>query len=378
MKKKKVIKKEIVIIGGGASGLMSGVLLRNKGFVIIEKNYELAKKIKVSGGGRCNITNELMSFYNFDAKESFVKDIIKEFSPKELLSFFSDVEFVKRKKTQYFCKNSSNDVIYYLKNKIDSKKFFLGCEVTDVKEDKEGFFIKTDKADFLAKNLVVASGSLSFPQLGVSDIAYKIAKKFGHTVTFLKPALVGFTLQRDDFWMKKLAGISIPVNLTVNDRVYSGDILFAHRGISGPVILNASLRWTKGSISIDFLQGEKLKLKYPKKQISSNLSLPKRFVKEFLLNVGLEDKIVSKLSENEFKKLKILNDYKLAPAGDFGFKKAEVTKGGIITDEIDSKTMQSKLKKGLYFLGECLDVTGELGGYNLHFAFSSAKRLALI
>jgi len=378
MNVKKIIKKEIVIVGGGASGLMLASLLGKKDFLIVEKNYELAKKIKVSGGGRCNITNTQVSFKNYDGDDRFVKEILDKSSPKEILNFFKGVEFVKRKKTQYFCKNSSSDIINFFKSNIDKKNILTGCEVVDIDEHKDGFFIKTERFDIIAKKVVLASGGISFPQLGVSDIAYKTAQKFGHKLAKIKPALVGLSLQKDDFWMKTLSGISLPVKIKVANRVYFGDILFAHRGISGPVILNTSLRWERGSIEIDFLQNKKLLLKDKKKQISSNIDLPKRFVKEFLKSIDLEDKVVAKLTQEEFERLKILNSYKLSPAGDFGFKKAEVTKGGIKTDQIDSKTMQSRLKNGLYFLGECLDVTGELGGYNLHFAFLTAKRVNLI
>jgi predicted Rossmann fold flavoprotein len=372
---RKIIKKEIVIIGAGASGLMFASLHKELDYAIVELNSQIAKKLMVSGGGKCNITNKNISLKNYYGNGSFANDILSSFSYIELLDFFSDLEFVKRKKDQFFCKSSAKDIINSLCKRIQQKNIFLNHEVLNVDFKDGEFYVVTKKCVFISKKLIVSSGGVSYPQLGVSDVAYKIATKFGHTISKIKPALVGFTLQKSDFWMKELSGISLQVKLRVGDKTFYDDLLFAHRGISGPVVLNASLYWEKGSIEIDFLPKRKLLLKEKSKQISSNLPLPKRFVKEFLKNLDLKDKVVSRLNHDEYEKLKLLKSYKLSPAGDFGYKKAEVTKGGIKTDEIDSKTMESKLQKGLYFLGECLDVTGELGGYNIHFAFATAKRI---
>jgi len=374
----KMIKKDIVIIGAGASGLMLGSLLEGKDFLLLEKNFEIGKKLKVSGGGRCNITNKFISSENYLGNDDFLKEILSRFSYQELLKYFKGIEFRKEKSNQFFCKKGSSEILSFFKKKIPLKKIITGCEVKSVIYKDEFFYIDTSKRRYIAKKLIVASGGISFPQLGVSDVAYEIAKKFGHQVTTLKPALVGLTLQKDDFWMKNLSGISLPVKVSVGKKSFVSDMLFAHRGISGPAILNSSLYWEKGSIFIDFLPGYDVVFKDKKKQISSNLPLPKRFIKEFLKKLTIEDKVVSKLTDSELEKLNLLKNYKLSPAGDFGYKKAEVTKGGIKTGDICRRTMESKLQKNLYFLGECLDITGELGGYNLHFAFASAKICSLI
>jgi len=373
MKVKKIIKKEIVVIGAGASGLMVCTQNSDKEFALLEANAVIGQKIKVSGGGKCNITNKNISADRYFGDKEFIKKVIKRFSYRELLDFFEGVEFVKRKDEQFFCKRSSKDILDFFYKKLDRRKIFLTCKVLDVEFVKERFVITTTKGIFSSKVLVVASGGVSFPDLGASDIAFFIAKKFGHKITKTKPALVGLTLQKDDFWMKSLSGVSLPAKIKVANKEFFGDLLFTHKGISGPVVLNSSLYWEKGSIEIDFLAGKKLSLKQKQKQITSNIDLPKRFLKEFLISQGLKDKVVSALTYHEKEKLNMLKSYTLAPAGDFGYKRAEVTKGGIKTDEIDPKTMQSKLQKGLYFLGECLDVTGELGGFNFHFAFSSGK-----
>jgi len=369
-------KVDIAVLGAGASGLMFASLNSDKDILVIEANSKIAKKIRVSGGGKCNITNKKVSTKNYLGDESFVKSVLSCFSNRELLKYFDEVEFIIRKKNQYFCKNSAQDIVDFFQKRV--KNIALNTVVEDVEFKNSRFLINTNRGVFEAKRLVVASGGLSFKELGSSDIAFKIAKKFGHSINSLKPALVGFTVQRGDFWMKNLSGVSLKVKIKVGDKEFFDNLLFTHRGISGPVVLNSSLYWSKGSIEIDFLPDGELEFRYKNRQISSNIGLPKRFIKEFLKSIELEDKVVSKLKSNEIERLKKLKSYMLAPAGDFGYKKAEVTRGGIDTSEIDSDNMESKNQKGLYFIGECLDVTGELGGYNLQWAFSCAKRVKLI
>ena len=366
---------EVLVIGAGASGLMFASLHKSRDILVVDANEKIAKKIRVSGGGRCNLTNEFVSEKNYLGDSEFVKDVLSGFTNRDVLEYFDEVELIKQKKNQYFCKNSAKDIVKFFEKRV--RDVLLGCEVLDVDFSKERFLVKTNKGDIEAKKLVVASGGLSFKELGSSDIAFKIAKKFGHEIKTLKPALVGFTLQRDDFWMKELSGVSLKVEVRVGRKRFFDDLLFTHRGISGPAVLNSSLYWHRGSIEIDFLPKKRLELKKSQKQISSNLPLPKRFVKEFLNSIGLEDKVVSKLTKEEVERLSLLKSYKLSPAGDFGYRKAEVTKGGIDTREIDVKSMQSKKQKNLYFIGECLDVTGELGGYNFQWAFASSYRVKM-
>jgi len=354
-----------VIIGAGASGLFLGSLLKNS--IIIEHNSEIGAKIKVSGGGKCNITNKFVSEKNYLGDSEFVKNTLKNFSNKDLLLWLkkNNLKVKLLKKNQYFF-DSSSVLLNYFKKHV---KVVLNSEVLDVSEDLR---VITNKGEFKAKNVIVASGGISFRKLGASNIGYEIAKKFGHEISALKPALVGLTTQPQEEWFKKLSGISIFAKVKVGKKEFRDNILFSHKGITGPAILNASLWWERGFITIDFLLKDVFSyLKNPNKQISTQLPLPKRFVKEFLKAHKLEDKRVKFLTALEKEKLKLLNNYKFAPAGTFGFERAEVTKGGIKTDLIDLN-MQSKLKKGLFFTGEVLDVTGELGGYNFQWAFSSA------
>ena len=357
---------DTIILGGGASGLFLADLLK-KNYIILEHNNQIGKKIKVSGGGKCNITNKILSPDHYKGDKKFIKRAFKYFDNVDLLNWLkkNNLKVKELKPNQYFFSSSEVLLNYFKKN---VKNISFNTEILEVKNNT----VITNKGEFKAKNIVVATGGVSFKSLGASDIGIKIAKSTRHNVIPFKPALVGLTVQKQEEWFKKLSGISVFADVYVENKKFSQNILFSHRGITGPAILNASLWWEKGRIKIDFLRENVLKfLKNPNRQISTQLPLPKRFVKEFLNAVGLEDKRVRFLTKEEIEKLKLLNSYEFAPAGTFGFERAEVSKGGVDTDEID-EFMRSKINPNLFFIGEVLNVTGELGGYNFQWAFSSA------
>jgi len=334
---------DICIVGAGASGLMCASNIQNKSICILDSNEIIGSKIKVSGGAKCNITNEYMNEDYFLGNNDFIKQTLKSFTNKDLINFLKQNNLFhelnpKIVKGTYFCK-TSNDVITMFKKLTKHCIFELNSKVIDIKYD-ENYIINTSNKQIKCKKLIIASGGLSFPNLGASSFGYDIAKQFGHNVLKLNPALVGFTVQKDQFWFKELSGLSMDVKIKVGIKELEGSFLFTHKGCSGPVILTTSLYWEKGKISIDF---SPYKDSY----------LQKRF-KRAIKNLDID-----------------IHNYEFAPAGNFGYSKAEVTKGGIDTNEI-SNNMQSKLQKDLYFLGEVLDVTGELGGYNFQWAFSSA------
>ncbi|WP_228198810.1 NAD(P)/FAD-dependent oxidoreductase [Aliarcobacter skirrowii] len=367
------------MVGAGASGLMFASNLDKKKFkniCLIDSNDKIGQKIKVSGGAKCNITNEFVSENNYLGDRDFAKDILKRFSKDDLLRFLNKNQLFpkinpKIVKGTYFC-NSSQDVIDMFNLLTTHIKKFLSTNVLDISYNNF-FTITTSKGIIEAKKVVVASGGLSYTSLGASTIAFDIAKKFDHTIVDLNPALVGFTVQKEQFWFKDLSGLSIFVNIFVEDKKIEGNLLFAHKGFSGPAVLSSSLYWKKGKIAIDFLPNINIeKLLVGNKNISTALPLPKRFTQEFLKSINLDDKPCSKLDKEEFESLKILKKYSFAPAGNFGYTKAEVTKGGICTDEIDHKTFESLKQKDLYFIGECLNLTGELGGFNFQIVFSQA------
>ncbi|MEA1915787.1 MAG: aminoacetone oxidase family FAD-binding enzyme, partial [Campylobacterota bacterium] len=327
---------DVAILGAGASGLMTAALLHNKSVCIIENNTAIGAKIKVSGGAKCNITNEYLSNEYFLGDAAFIDAVLKQMNNIQLLKFLNDHNLYpklnpKIVKGTYFC-NSSSDVIEMFQDLIKKHQLLLNTKVISVDYD-EGFIITTSTTIIRAKKLVVASGGLSYVQLGASKIGYDIASQFGHTLNKQNPALVGFTVQKDQFWFKELSGLSVDVAIRVENKTIKGSMLFTHKGCSGPAILTTSLYWKKGQISIDFLPNK-------------NSYLPKRFIKAFKQHC---------INAQQYKEE--LRNYCFAPAGNFGYTKAEVTKGGVSTQQIDSYTMQSQRQKGLYFVGEVLDVT---------------------
>jgi len=373
------MNKNIVIIGGGASALMLASLLPKNTATVIESNAKLGAKILVSGGGKCNITNELMGTQYFLADENFVQPALKSFNEKALLRWLERQNLMPelRKETQYFCQDSAKELLDIFLKESKKQTILVNEKVIDVKKRDEVFYVKTDKQTLTAARVVVASGGLSFPKLGASGIGYEIAEHFGHSIVKTAPGLVGFTVQKDQFFFKALSGVSTEVVIKIGETLCKGGLLFAHKGMSGPAVLDASLYWEKGKIEIDFLPDFSWEgLKKSKKQLSSLLPMPKRVTKAFLVQFNIDDKIGSKIKAEELLLLQMLNHYSFAPAGTFGYSKAEVTKGGVNTDEVDALSMMSKKTEGLYFTGEVLDVTGRLGGYNFQWAFSSAYSCA--
>jgi predicted Rossmann fold flavoprotein len=375
-----VEKADIIIVGAGASGLMAAALLpRHYRVLLIDANSSIGMKLRVSGGGKCNITNKTVTPDAYLGDPRFIDSILRGFTSKDTLEFFQDVAVEERERGQIFGKESAKAFVKVLEKRTSHCQFECATAVEKVEKRGAVFYLFAGTKTFTCKTLVVASGGLSWPQIGASDVGHRIAHSFGHTVISPAPALVGMTVQKEQFWMKTLSGIAFPVRITCKDQSCEGNLLFSHKGISGPVMMDVSLFWQKGQICIDFLPAidvKKMLTSNSRKLISSVIPLPKRFVKQFLEAITISDKPLNALSEAEKVTVAHLNRYSFAPAGTVGFSKAEATKGGVDTVEIDPLTLQSKKEKGLYFLGEVLDVTGRLGGYNLQWAFASAAQFA--
>ena len=368
---------DVIILGGGASSLMCASHLNpSLDLAIIDNNPKLASKVKISGGGKCNITNVEVSSDNFDGEVEIVTHALETFSKENLLEFLfaNGVKPVIRKNRYYFCKDSSDEIIDVLKKHSKDATYFLRTNVIDVKKQEEIFEVNTSAGALKAKKVVVATGGKSFKTLGATEIGLDIAKSFSLKVKEFTPALVGLTLQPNESWMKELSGLSCYVHIKVDHKLLKEEMLFAHKGISGPAILSASLYWKKGSMSIDFLPNENIfdLIENSKKLISSTIPLPKRLSKALLKAVEIEDRECNKITPAAREQLQKLHNYEFSPAGNFGFTKAEVSRGGVDTQELNSYTLESLNISNLYFIGEVVDVTGELGGYNFQWAFSSA------
>ncbi|WP_286337714.1 BaiN/RdsA family NAD(P)/FAD-dependent oxidoreductase [Hydrogenimonas cancrithermarum] len=367
---------DLIILGAGAAGLMAAAHQRSRKVLILEHNSRPGAKIAISGGGRCNITNQNLSSSYYLGDPKFVEKVLNRFDNEALIAFLRHhgLEPVVRKECQYFCPDRAQALTDLLLRAAPSVEISYETEIFGAQKPGELFVVETSKGEVYAKKLLIATGGLSYSSVGATGIGYEIAESFGHGIVPLRPALVGLTLQPEQVWMKELSGLSLSVTVQVGRRLLEGDILFAHRGVSGPVLLDASLYWNQGKITVDFLPGRRFKSLFGSsaKTAASQIPLPKRFVKAFFSALALPNIPYRSMREGQKQRLSLLKSYAFAPAGTFGYAKAEVTKGGVATDEIDPETMQSRLVDGLYFAGEVVDVTGRLGGYNFQWAFSSA------
>ena len=378
---------DAIIIGAGASGLMCAIEAGKRGrrVLVLDHVAKPGNKIRVSGGGRCNFTNLRTSPEHYISQNRhFCTSALKRFPPAAFISLLNKhgIPFHEEEDGQLFCDRSAEDIINMLLRECREAEVVVKTGVTiDKITEEDGFIIATPDSLFSAASMVIATGGLSYRQLGASPFGYRIAEQFGLNVVAPKPALVPFTLnQKDLAALKKLAGISVDAIVTVDKKKFRGSILFTHRGLSGPPILQASSFWNEEEIEINLLPErdstawfKKKKDERPKAELKTILSelLPKRFV-EYTCETWLESKPMGQLSDKAL--LDIAGSFtcwKIKPGGTEGYRTAEVTRGGVDTTELSSKTMEASKVKGLYFIGEVVDVTGELGGYNLQWAWSS-------
>jgi predicted Rossmann fold flavoprotein len=386
---------DVIILGAGAAGLMCAITAaaRGRSVLVLEKSNKVGKKILMSGGGRCNFTNLYVEPENFLSHNShFCKSALSRYNQWDFIALVAKHKIAYHEKTlgQLFCDNSSKDILNMLLRECETAGLPINTLIETTEVSKESLFkIKIKQAGksetLYCESLVVATGGLSIPGLGGSDFGYQIGRQFGHRVLPLRSGLVPFIFT-DKFKLmsEKLSGISVTATVTVGDQSFSESILFSHRGLSGPAILQISSYWHEGdTISLNLLpslNAEEYLLEQkqsnPKNLLRSLLSqqLPKKLVLELeaLWWQELANKPLAEI--NDMALLKIagqLNNWQLKPAGTEGYRTAEVTLGGIDTNDLSSKTMMSKKVDGLYFIGEVVDVTGHLGGFNFQWAWSS-------
>lgn len=375
---------DVMILGAGAGGMMCAAQLNERSelrVLVVEGNDKAANKLKISGGGKCNITNVNVTAHNYLGDETVVEGVLSQFDKETLLAWLRQrgLSPVIRKEQYYFCPRSSDEIISILAGASRKSDYVFGRKIRSLIKKGDFFELETEGGRYRAKRAVVATGAKSFATLGASDIGLVLAERFGHSVEPFMPALAGLTLQADEFWMKELSGISFPAEVHAGGKVLNEDMLMTHRGLSGPVILSASLYWSRGELTINFLPNVDMAnvLRNNRKLLSTSLPLPKRFIQALLNKLGIKDKPCQSYKGEELHRLQhSFQNYTFAPAGTYGFAKAEVCKGGVKTEELNGWTLESSLVEGLYFVGEVIDVTGELGGYNFQWAFSSAAAVA--
>ncbi|WP_159823035.1 NAD(P)/FAD-dependent oxidoreductase [Colwellia sp. 20A7] len=387
---------DVLIIGAGAAGLMCAASAgyRGRSVTVVDMGKKAGRKILISGGGRCNFTNQNTTPSNYICQNPhFVKSALSRYSADDFIELVDrhSVNYHHKTLGQLFCDDSAQDIVNVLLTECEwaGVTLNLRTEVLSVSQnDDKTYLVKTSDKEYQCQSLVVASGGLTMPKLGASPIGYKIAEQFGLNVLPTTAALVPFTLHdHDKQRFDGLSGISIDCNVTSEDGTsFRENILFTHRGLSGPAILQISSFWRAGqAITIDLLPNQQLtdtindwREHQAQKSVKNLLStiLPKRFV-EVIMNDEVSaplitDKAIKQLSHKEITILSnYLHHWQIKPNGTEGYRTAEVTLGGVNTDEISSKTFEAKNHAGLYFIGEVIDVTGFLGGYNFQFCWAS-------
>lgn len=381
---------DVLIIGASASGLMCAIEAGKRGrkVLVLDHANKAGKKILMSGGGRCNFTNYEVSADNFISHNPhFCKSALSRYSQWDFIALVSDynIPFHERDHGQLFCDESAKDILTMLLSECAHAgvEIQLKCEVHAIEKNAdERFNVKTSLAEYESQSLVVATGGLSIPKMGATSFGYKLAKQFNHTVWPTSAGLVPFTLQdHDKDKLADLSGIAIDAQVS-NERIsFRENILLTHRGLSGPAILQISSYWQAGeSVTINVLPDidvlEFLKTKQAE-QPNSHLKtvLAEQLAKRFLAALLGEDLINKPLQSFSHQRLQGIADqlqqWQIKPNNTEGYRTAEVTLGGVNCDELSSQTMESKTTAGLYFIGEVVDVTGWLGGYNFQWAWSS-------
>ena len=377
---------DVVIIGAGAAGLMCAITAgkRGRSVLVIDHSNKVGKKILMSGGGRCNFTNYYVEAENYLCENPhFVKSALAKYTQWDFISLVENhsIPYHEKSRGQLFCDNKAKDILHMLLIECDKYNVEIRthCTAKKIKNDEgSGFRLKAQDDLIKCSSLVIASGGNSIPKMGASDFGIRVALQFGMDIIPQSSGLVPL-LTKDGF--ENLAGVSLPVRVNCDNQNFLDDLLFTHKGLSGPAILQISSYWKKGqSIQLDLLPeldlardvNKTINL-YPSRLLKTYLSalLPKRLV-SFITPDNLLDKPLKQLSQPDIKLLNdLIHNWVLIPTGNEGYKIAEVTLGGLSTNELSSKTMESSKVPGLYFIGEVMDVTGHLGGYNFQWAWSS-------
>ncbi len=379
-------KTEVIIIGGGAAGLMCAIEAgrRGRSVLVLEHADRVGKKIEISGGGRCNFTNLYTTPQDFlSANPHFAKSALARYTPADFIALVEKhrIRYHEKKLGQLFCDESSRLIISMLLRECEQAgvEIRTSCQVLGVRRDSS-FTVETNRGTFTSESLVVATGGLSIPKLGATDFGYRLARQFGLKIVQPTPALVPLTLApRELESFRPLSGVSVPSRVGCGGAEFVENILVTHRGLSGPAILQISSYWTRGeALDIDLLPGlDAYELLKERREGGAELAtllgfhLPKRFAQRWC-ELYAPSKPLRSYTENELKTIAHeLNGWHVSPAGTEGFQKAEVTKGGVDTNELSSKTLEARNVPGLFFIGEVVDVTGHLGGFNFQWAWAS-------
>jgi len=392
------VRFDVAIVGAGAAGLHCAAIAGQLGcsVVLLDHAEKVAEKIRISGGGRCNFTNLDVGAGHFDSDNpDFCRSALARYTPRDFIDLVErhDIAWHEKHKGQLFCDGSSAQIIAMLVAECDAGgvQRWQPCKVETVQATAPGFELATARGPVAATHLVVATGGLSIPKIGASDWGYALARRLGHRIVEPRPALVPFVCD-GPAWQPfaALAGVSLPVRIAAGRgarrREFVDDLLFTHRGLSGPAALQASTYWRPGEeIVVDLAPGLDLALtfaeaKASRRRLGTVLAdlLPRRLAEAWLAPLELAaERPVAELRDRDLADLAAsLHRWTPSPAGTEGYRKAEVTAGGVDTRDLESRSCESRLVPSLHFIGEVVDVTGWLGGYNFQWAWASAAACA--
>ena len=377
---------DVIIIGAGAAGMMCALTAAQRGrsVLLLDHSPKLAEKIRISGGGRCNFTNLNAKPENYLSQNPhFCRSALARFTPQHFIAMLTKHGITYHEKTlgQLFCDDGAEAIVAMLKEECDAAgvRWCKPCSVEKI-ERGDAFVVTTSRGQYRAASLVIATGGISIPQIGATPFGYKVAEQFGVPMTKLKPGLVPLSFHPEE-WAPyaDLSGASLDAVVSFGKRSFRENLLFTHRGLSGPAILQISSYWEPGKpLSIDLLPGHDLRELFTEhrgsKLLLSNFLaqyLPKRLA-EVVAAQWTENKPLNQCAEKALRALADrLKAWQITPTGTLGYSKAEVTCGGVDTHALSSKTMECTAVPGLYFIGEVTDVTGQLGGYNFQWAWAS-------
>ncbi|MEL1249757.1 NAD(P)/FAD-dependent oxidoreductase [Aurantiacibacter gilvus] len=385
---------DAIVLGGGAAGVFCAAQAcqRGRDVLVLERAEKVGKKILISGGGRCNFTNIGAGPGNYiSANKHFAKSALSRYTPADFVALVEKHGIAWHEKTlgQLFCDGSARQIVDMLLEECAAGpgKVTIRCneEVASVVHDGTAYTVSTQYGTFIAPALVIATGGPSIPKMGASDFAYRLARQFGLKVVEPRPALVALTLGGDDALFRELSGVAAEVEATAGKTTFREAALFTHRGLSGPAILQVSSYWQPGeAVTIDFVPDEardwllEAKRNTPSTTLRALLRerLPQRLADTLAEKLGVEGDLGNAPDKALRAAQERLARWPFRPNGTEGFAKAEVTVGGISTAELSSQTMEARNVPGLYAIGEAVDVTGWLGGYNFQWAWASAHAAA--
>ncbi len=377
-------KYDVIIVGAGAAGLAAAAVAQARGrrVAILDMGSTPARKVNASGGGRCNFTNMAAEYSRyFGQNPNFVRGALSRVSPNDILDWAKvhNIAATEKAKGQYFSASGADAVVSALLRDINKCDLITNCSVSNISKPDDVFVTETGLGTFSSDSVIIATGGTSFPVLGVSDIGHKIAKSFGHKIVPIRPALCAIATSA---FSSELAGISLNAQIKIGRAIITDSLLFTHFGIGGPAAYRASLYDTADGIYIDLCPNTDVaqwlrtqKQTAGRKNMANTLNaiLPVRIAKWI---AGADTRNIADFKDTEIIAIANRINKIFIPANDIklhGMQSAEVVRGGVSTDAISSKTMESKLCSGLFFAGEVLDIAGDLGGFNLHWAWASGR-----